>query len=84
MSIRNTRGLEWIARAPLFVQDFYRALRVAVFPIARPVESAAESVALVAVAAVNAVLAIIVRGVYDLASHVVERLPQHRHMRIIQ
>ena len=71
MSIRNTRGLEWIARAPLFVQDSYRALRVAVFPIVRPVESAAESEALVAVA----VHAIIVRGVYDLASHVVEQTP---------
>jgi len=75
MSIRNTRGLEWIAQAPLFVQDSYRALRVAVFRIVRPVESAAVNAVLVAVV----VHAITVRAVYDLASHVVELL-QHQCM----
>jgi hypothetical protein len=78
------RGLEWIARAPLFVQDSYRALRVAVFRIVRPVESAALVAVAVESVAVNAALAITAHAVYDLASHVVERLPQHRYMRIIR
>jgi hypothetical protein len=51
---------------------------VEVFRIVRPVESAALVVAvavLVAALVAVAVLAIIVRGVYDLASHVVEQTP---------
>ena len=81
MSIRNTRELEWIARGLLFVQDFLQTFRVQVFRIARPVESEAESAVADPIAVhcvVHAIIvhAITVRVVCDLASHVVERLPQ--------
>ena len=88
MSIRNTRELEWIARELLFVRDSFRACRVGVFRIVRPVESVVESAALVAVVAESAALVavpvITVRAVCDLVSHVVERQRKHLRMRIIR
>jgi hypothetical protein len=76
--MRNTRVQERIVREPLFVQDFLQTFRVQVFRIARPVESVAESEAesAVLVTVESAVHAITVHAICDLASHVVERLPQ--------
>ena len=87
MSMRNTRARAWIVRVLLCAQVFSRAFRVRVFPIVRPVESAADAVESAVLVAVHCVVhcvahAITVHVVCDLASHVVERLP-HQHMNTI-